>query len=386
VTNADGADNGSANAAAPGQIYVTQSLANSVALIDGNTNTVFGRVALTNPPGVTGTPLPRGIAYTNNVANAVPGPVGPTLYTANEGNGTVSVIDVNSSTLRTTINLNVNITNIPALTTTPQPRGVAVLTFGDPVTRVYVTDQANNVVHVIDGGTNSVVTRIALPTGARPDGISACLNCTGAAIATIAVANTGTNNVSIIGGFNNQVVNTIPVGTAPAGITLRRNTFYGYVANSGSSGTQGVSIIDMRNAFLAPSAANLPKIVVGTFFNSAGQGAFRVTAKDTTCINPSTGTSAPCNELYTTYTTTANVLIVRVTQAASTGDPAIVENSNVTTLPPPPGSIGAAPKELSIVQDSRRVYVANANSAVVNAANNSVSVIEGRVFVQLITR
>src|SRR5262249_5691921 len=159
------------------------------------------------------------------VANAVPGPVGPTLYTANEGNGTVSVIDITTATLRTTINLNVNITNIPPLTTTPQPRGVAVLTFGDPVTRVYVTDQANNVVHVIDGGTNSVITRIALPAGARPDGISACLNCTGAAIATIAVANTGTNNVSIIGGFNNQVVNNIPVGTAPAGITLRRNTF-----------------------------------------------------------------------------------------------------------------------------------------------------------------
>ena len=142
----------------------------------------------------------------------------------------------------------------------------------------------------------------------------------------------------------------------------------------------------MRNAFLTPSAVNLPKIVVGTFFNSAGQGAFRVTAKDDTCINPSTNTSAPCNEVYTTYSTTANVLIVRVTQAANTGDPAIVGNANVTTLPPPAGSIGAAPKELSIVQDSRRVYVANANSAVANVANNSVSVIEGRVFVQLITR
>jgi YVTN family beta-propeller protein len=279
----------------------------------------------------------------------------------------VSVIDVNTATIRTTINLNVNIANVPPLTTVPQPRGVAVLTFGDPVTRVYVSDQANNVVHVIDGGTNSVITRI--PVGQQPDGISACLNCTGAAIAIVAVANTGSNTVSVISGFANQVSNTIPVGTRPAGITLRRNTFYGYVTNSGSTGTTGTSIIDMRT-----------RTVVGNLFSGLGQGAFRVTAKDTTCTNTATSSTVPCNEVYVGYQTTSNVQIFRVEQNPTAGQLAFVDNTLLTTIgTPPTGNIGQVPNELDIVQDSRRVYVANGNSTVANPANNSVSIIEGRV-------
>jgi hypothetical protein len=126
--------------------------------------------------------------------------------------------------------------------------------------------------------------------------------------------------------------------------------------------------------------------VVGNLFNGLGQGAFRVTAKDTNCINTVTSASTPCNEVNVGYQTTSNVQIFRVNQNPTAGGLANVDPTLLTTIPPPAGSIGQVPNELSIVQDSRRVYVANGNSTVVNAANNSVSVIEGRTFITLITR
>src|SRR5207245_9808040 len=70
--------------------------------------------------------------------------------------------------------------------------------------RVYATNQADNTISVIDGGTNTVIATV--PTGNAPHGITV-----NPVTNTIYVGNRLDNTVSVIDGSTNTVTATIPL-------------------------------------------------------------------------------------------------------------------------------------------------------------------------------
>jgi YVTN family beta-propeller protein len=73
---------------------------------------------------------------------------------------------------------------------------------------IYVANCLDNTVSVINGYTNTVVQTI--PVGINPDGVGV-----DPITNMICVANVGANTVSVINGNTNTVVQTIPVGNYP---------------------------------------------------------------------------------------------------------------------------------------------------------------------------
>jgi YVTN family beta-propeller protein len=102
---------------------------------------------------------------------------------------------------------------------------------------IYVGSSGNtNLISVIDGKTNSIITTI--PVGKIPSGIGVNLKTD-----KIYIVNTGSGTVSVIDGKTNTVTTTIQVGTNPIGIAVNIETNLIYVANLNSD---SVSVIDGR--------------------------------------------------------------------------------------------------------------------------------------------
>jgi YVTN family beta-propeller protein len=145
------------------------------------------------------------------------------VYVANGGSNNVTVLD---STNKHNI-----VATIPV---GKWPVSVAVASIGDPVRidKVYVTNEGDNTVSVIDPKTNTVVAII--PVGAEPTSV-----IVNPITANIYVANRGSNTVSVINSSKDEVIETIQVGRAPESLAVSP---YGtvYVANSGS---KSVSVI-----------------------------------------------------------------------------------------------------------------------------------------------
>ena len=126
----------------------------------------------------------------------------PYAYVTNFSSNNVSVIDLSTNTVTTTITVGTN------------PRSVAVNPAG---TYAYVGNYNSNNVSVIDLSTNTVTTTI--PVGTGPYAIA--INPAG----TYAyVTNYGTATVSVIDLSTNTVTTTITVGTDPYGIAINRNS------------------------------------------------------------------------------------------------------------------------------------------------------------------
>jgi YVTN family beta-propeller protein len=201
------------------QVYVSDSDTNTVSVINTATNAVS-----TITVGTAGTFGPNGIAVT---------PDGKTVYVAviNElpgvmAGGTVVVIDTASNTVTTTITG----TNGFAF-----PQGVAVTPDGKTV---YVADESNNDVVVIDTATNAVSTITGSfdePYGVAvsPDGTKLYVtNLNGGDAGTVAVIDTASNTV---------IGSPITVDTDPEGVAVTPDGRKVYVANENSS---TVSVID----------------------------------------------------------------------------------------------------------------------------------------------
>jgi YVTN family beta-propeller protein len=119
------------------------------------------------------------------------------------------------------------------------PNGVAVNATSN---KIYVANSSSNNLSVIDGTSNSVVATITDPNAVAP--VAVAVNPT---TNTIYVANSQSNNVSIIDGATNTVTATIPVGASPSGVAVESQTNFIYVANAGNSqsGDPGnITVID----------------------------------------------------------------------------------------------------------------------------------------------
>jgi len=98
----------------------------------------------------------------------------------------------------------------------------------------YITNSGSNNVSVIDIATDTVVATV--PVGTAPDGVSVNPGGTMAYI-----TNAVSNNVSVIDTATNTVVATVVVGTAPIGVSVNPAGTRVYVANLNSN---TVSVID----------------------------------------------------------------------------------------------------------------------------------------------
>ena len=275
-----------------GRIYATNFNNNNVSVIEGESNTVIGTVAVgTYPYGVAVNERTNRIYVANgninnsNVSiiegesNTVVGTIivgnGPhgvavnektnRIYVANSGSSSnnVSVIDGESNTVIGTVAVGIS------------PRGVAV---NEETNRIYVSNYNSSNVSVIDGGTNTVIGTVAM--GISPQGVavneetnriyvsnynssnvSVIDGGTNTVIGTVAmgssprgvavneetnriyVSNLNSNNVSVIDGETNTVIGTVAVGNSPYGVAVNEKTNQIYVANNGSS-SNNVSVID----------------------------------------------------------------------------------------------------------------------------------------------
>lgn len=98
----------------------------------------------------------------------------------------------------------------------------------------YVANSSSNNVSVIDEKTNAVITTVTVGTHPKGIGVNPVTN-------RIYVANQGSNNVSVIDGFSNVVIATIMVGVSPEGVNVDSETNRIYVTNRGSNNVSVIS-------------------------------------------------------------------------------------------------------------------------------------------------
>ena len=142
-----------------------------------------------------------------------------TLFVVNQFSNDVTVIDANTNTIITTINVGTT------------PSGAE---FIPTINLLYVLNQATFDISVIDPNTNSVVKTIPLGTAPFGQEFNPSTNL-------LYIGNPFTNTVQVIDVTTDTIIQTITVGISPTSIQLNSVTNRLYVGNLGSS---TISVID----------------------------------------------------------------------------------------------------------------------------------------------
>lgn len=197
----------------------------------------------------------------------------PRLYAVLEGSpGALAIVQTGTNQV---------VANIPVGNT-----AVAVA-INQNATRAYVANFASDSVSVVDLTTNTVTATVALPSGARPVRLAACLD------GKLYVSNRGNNTVSVVDMGTNTIVSTISPGTQPAGIAAHPDGGTVYVALNGSdamaaidtlTGTVGstVAVTDPQDLAITSSGSSIA-------FTSGNASTARV---DTTTMTVAGGSTA----------------------------------------------------------------------------------------------
>jgi len=223
---------------------------------------------------------------------------------------------------------------IPHVDTTPvvtstiavgaAPFGIAVDQLTDAI---YVANEEDNSVSVINGLTDSVTSTIGV--GKQPEQVAIDQSND-----TIYVVNTGDNSVSVINGLTDSVTTTISVGWVPQGIAVNSITHFVYVVNSGDN---SLSVINgMTNSVTST-------IQVGGYPFGVG-------------VNPST------NTVYVTNVDDDSVSVING-----------MTNSVTFTIP-----VGVFPYGIAVNPSTNTIYVVNTgHTDNFGTIPSSLSVIDG---------
>jgi YVTN family beta-propeller protein len=231
--------------AASPRIYVTNHLDNTASVIDGGTHKIVATVRV-------------GVAPAQMAAS----PNRRSVYIANTGSDTVSVLNTANNTIARTITLPRGTRPVDVAVS---PNGRYLYTAAGGTNRVSVLDtRAKRVVASVRVGTQPLSVAVA------PDG------------KTVYSANSGSGDVSVIDARTNRVVRAIPTGRFPSGVAVTPDGAYVYVTNELS----GVTVINAGNGTVAarlrePSPFSVAMSPNGDRAYVTGLGPGRVTAIDT---------------------------------------------------------------------------------------------------------
>jgi YVTN family beta-propeller protein len=199
-----GITSASSHAKATPYAYVVNSGANSVSVINTNTNLVVKTVAVGTSP----------FAVAINAA-------GTLAYVTNTGSNTISVITTSTNTVTATI---------------PVSSGPMDIALNPTGSTAYVSCSSANVVAAVNTGAKKVTANIAVQ---HPAGLAVMGNGT-----YLYVASSTTGKVLAISTLTNTIAATISVGTTPAGLALSPDGSTAFVTNTGSN---TVTVIQTSN-------------------------------------------------------------------------------------------------------------------------------------------
>ena len=179
-----------------------------------------------------GAASPYGIAVFNDA-------VAPKVYVTNKTHSTVSVIDASGG-------MDVELTGAGyPIGVGANPMGIAVMPFGSPSHKVYVANNTNNTVSVINGDTHAVTQLIGgfnAPYGVAVNSVTG----------KVYVANSGSNTISIVNPATDAITGSILVGAGPRGIAVDEANNRIFVA---CAGAQRVYMIDGTTDTVVSQAA-----------------------------------------------------------------------------------------------------------------------------------
>jgi YVTN family beta-propeller protein len=341
-------------------------------------NSLNTAVATIVPSGSSGG-LATGVSPGTTLITAVSGAVtsnfgtlnvsGIKAFVANDGSGTVSVIDTSSNT----------IVGSPITTGS----GSIALAITPDGTKAYVVNQFGNSVSVILTATDTVTATVTLPTGAMPTAIAITPDGSKAY-----VANTSIGSVSVINTSTNTIIGSpITVGTTPSSLAITPDNSKVYVLN------QGANTVSVINATTEAVIATVP---VGTDAPGSTQVAITPDGSQAYVVNGGTNTvSVICTGLVSAVCSATDTVIATVTVGTGPfavaitpdGTKAYVVNrttSNVSvidtatqTVIGSPISVGAssAPQNISITPDNTKAYVSNNIGNTVSVINTTAETV-----------
>lgn len=183
-----------------------------------------------------GVKFPSGVIGTIRVGRAPQGlainPMTDRIYVANQYNNNVSVIDGSTDKV---------------LANVPVGRGPGVLAVNPKTDRIYVVNEDGNTVTVIDGLTNKPIARIPTP----PDSSDVAVNPETDRIYVVSSRNLTSGHLTVIDGATDKVLATINAGASPGAAAVNPVTDRVYVAG----GLDHLTVIDGSTNKVIPAGA-----------------------------------------------------------------------------------------------------------------------------------
>jgi YVTN family beta-propeller protein len=291
---------------------------------------------------VPGSPFGTGIlgkaslgVFPPKTCSAVTSTPGPFAYVANINSNTVSVINIPTSSVASTIPVgsgpwgvavspdqtqvyvsnnhgnNVSVINtasdtvVATIPVQSSPFGVAFTPDG---TEAYVVNGSSNSVSVINTASQTVVATV--PVQHSPVGVAMALTSNG----TFAyVTNSGSNSVSVIAVSSSTVVQTIAVGSGPRWVAIAPNSSLAYVENAGSNTVSVISVATNTVTATIPvglspfGAAFTPDSSLAYVVNSASNTVSEIDTATSSVIATVTGFSNPVHVALSTDGSSAYV-------------------------------------------------------------------------------
>jgi len=265
-------------------------------------------------------------------------PTADLIYVADNSDGTVSVIDSLTNNVIDTITVGVN------------PDGIGI----SPATsRIYVSNNGDDNVSVIDTLTRTVIATI--PVGDHPQGVGVIPGATD----RIYVTNDGDDNVSVIDGL--AVTTTIPVGSHPDGLCVNPSTNKVYVTNNGGttvSVIEGLAVTGTITVGANPYGVVVDPATNRVYVTNTGSGTVSVIEGlgviDTITVGTvpaGIGFNPTTNRLYLADFAGNRVFVINV-----------LDNSVVG----PPVTVGAGPRGVGVDPTTDRIYVTNSGGTTVS--------------------
>ncbi|AKB82590.1 Chitin binding protein [Methanosarcina barkeri 3] len=250
------------------------------------------------------------------------------------------------------------------ITTIPvgsNPDGVAV----NPTGKVYVTNNGDNTISVIDTATNTVTATVLV--GSNPDGVA--VNPAGT---RVYVTNANSDTVSVIDTATNKVTATVPVGSYPWGVAVNPDGTKAYAVNYNSN---TVSVIDTATNKVA-ATISVEEYPSGVAVSPTGTKAYVTNNYNVSVIDTTTNkvtATVPVGSLAWGIAVNPDGTKVYVTNSDNDTVSVIDTATNKVTATVP---VGSGPEGIAVNPDGTKVYVANYYSgtiSVINTTTNNVT-------------